>query len=258
MFAELLSMFHQSPQGQNAFGALSQQGWSPEQSQQILGAAMPAAANAMHMATQGHPEPAVGLFNIFGGHAGSEFLLGAVAGVLRGDGLFGGVKDGFMGMLGGHIAEVIAQRTGMNPQMAGQVAAALTPFLAHYVHERLTGHPAVQQQFGAPAQGGFTPAFAPQGGQQGFAPQFAQKGFEPQNKQAVAPQQGFGQQGGQFGQQQGGQQGFGSPGGQFAPPQGGFSPQFNPQQGGQPQGGQHHHHHHHHHGGGGDGQNNNS
>jgi fatty-acyl-CoA synthase len=38
----------------------------------------------------------------------------------------------------------------MNPQMAGQVAAALAPFLAHYTHQQLTAHPAVQQQFGAP------------------------------------------------------------------------------------------------------------
>jgi hypothetical protein len=242
MFAELLNMFHMSPQGQNAMGVLQQQGWSPDQTQQILGAALPAAANGMHMATQGHPEPAVGLFNIFGGHAGGEFLTGAITGLLRGDGIFGSFKDGAMGMIGGHIAEVIAQRTGMNPQMAGQVAAALSPFIMHYAHERLSSHPAVQQQFGAApgGGGGFTPAFAPQGGGGGFTPQGAG---------------GFGGGGG-FTPQGGGS--FGAAG--FTPQDGGFTPQgggYAMQQGGaiDPTTGQpapHHHHHHHHHQDGGD------
>lgn len=158
MFAELLSMFHTSPQGQGAMQALQNQGMDPQHFPALMNMAMPAAANAMHQAAaNGHPtEPTLGLFNILGGHAGTDFLTGAVAGLLRGDGFMGSIQDGLMGMVGGHIAEVVAQRTGMNQQAAGQIAAVLTPFVVHYVHERLSSHPTVTAQHGyAPPRPGF-------------------------------------------------------------------------------------------------------
>jgi hypothetical protein len=148
LFNDMLNAFFQSQQGQNAFGVLQQRGYNPAQAQQILGSAVPAAAEAMARASQGNQQPALGIFDIFGGHAGAEFLTGAIGGLLRGDGLVGSLEDGAMGMVGGHIAEVLAQRLGMNQRMAGEVAALVTPFIVHYAHERLSGHPAVVQQYG--------------------------------------------------------------------------------------------------------------
>jgi hypothetical protein len=149
MFAELLNRFSSSQHGQQAAALLAQQGWSPAQQQQIFGAALPAAANALHMQTQGSSQPALSLFNIFGGHPGRQFLLGAVAGLFRGDGVVGSVGDGAMGMVSGHMAEVLAQRLGMSPQLAGNVTAALTPMITHFVYENLLSHPDVMQQHGA-------------------------------------------------------------------------------------------------------------
>ena len=143
MFSELLSLFHGSSHAQNATAVLQQQGVPEDQIQGILDAALHGAARGMHAQTEGHAEPALGLFNIFGGHSGREFLLGATAGLLRGEGLWGAAKDGAMGMITGHVAEVIAQRTGMNQEMAGQLAAVVTPFVVHYAHEKLGDHAAV-------------------------------------------------------------------------------------------------------------------
>lgn len=140
MFAELLKEFASSEHGQNALGAL-QQNFPSLNAQQIMAAAVPAAAQAMHKVTAGQEQPHVGLFNLLGGHAGKSFLAGAVAGLLRGDGIMGSLKDGVMGTLGGHIAEYLAQETGLDPAMASQVAALLTPFITHYAHDKLSTHP---------------------------------------------------------------------------------------------------------------------
>ena len=141
MVDQMLSQFTGSVQGQNALAALQQRGFSPDAAMGLLGHAIPAATAAMNNATSGHAEPAMGLFNIFGGHAGREFLTGAVAGLLRGDGIVGSLEDGGVGMISGHVAEVIAQRTGMNPSVAGEVAAVVTPFIVHFAHDKLSGHP---------------------------------------------------------------------------------------------------------------------
>ncbi len=140
MFAELLKEFASSEHGQNALGAL-QQKFPDLDSQQIMDSAVPAAAQAMHKVTAGHAQPHVGLFNMLGGHAGRSFLAGAVAGLIRGDGIMGSLKDGVMGTLGGHVAEYLAQETGLDPQVASEVAALLTPFITHYAHDKLSTHP---------------------------------------------------------------------------------------------------------------------
>jgi hypothetical protein len=148
MFNDLFSTFYQSQQGQNAWNVLQQRGYSPAQAQQIFGSALPAAAEALTRAGQSSQEPALGVFDLFGGHSGAEFLTGAIGGLLRGDGFVGSLEDGAMGMVGGHIAEVLAQRLGMNQRLAGEVAALVTPFIVHYAYERLSSHPAVVQQYG--------------------------------------------------------------------------------------------------------------
>jgi hypothetical protein len=145
MFKELLSGFLTSDHGQNALGALQQQGIEGADAESLLNHATHAAAHSMHEQTKGHAEPAVGIFNIFGGHAGRSFLMGAVAGLMRGDGIMGAIKDGGMGMIGGHIAEVIAERSGLDPSTAATVSAAITPFILGYAHERLAEHPANAQ-----------------------------------------------------------------------------------------------------------------
>ena len=140
MIEQMMSGFVSSPQGQQAVQALVSKGFSPQQVQQILTHAVPAASQSLQRQTQGHAQPAVGLFNLFGGHAGREFLLGAVTGLLSGDGVFGAIKDGGMSMLAGHMAEYLAPKLGIDSGTAGSIAAVLTPFIGHYVHDHVGRH----------------------------------------------------------------------------------------------------------------------
>jgi len=140
MIEQMMSGFVQSQQGQQAMQALARKGFSAQQVQQVMQHAGPAASHSLTKQTAGHPEPAVGLFNIFGGHAGREFLLGAVTGLLSGDGVIGAVKDGGLSMLTGHLAEYLAPKLGIDAATAGSIAAVLTPFIGHYVHDHLGKH----------------------------------------------------------------------------------------------------------------------
>ena len=53
MFDQLISSFTQSRQGQTALSRLTSQGFSPQQAQGFLGAAVPAAAQSFHSAQTG-------------------------------------------------------------------------------------------------------------------------------------------------------------------------------------------------------------
>ncbi len=137
MIEEMMRGFLGSSQGQGAMQALMGQGFDPQQAQTLLGHATDAATQSLQNQTAGAQQPQVGLFNIFGGHAGREALLGAVSGMMRGDGFFGSLEDGALGVLVGHIGEYIGSRMGMDPAQAGQIAALLTPYIGSYVHEHL-------------------------------------------------------------------------------------------------------------------------
>lgn len=138
MFDDMLSGFINSAQGQNALAALQKHGIGLTEAKNVLANAVPAAAAAMKNATAGHQDPAVGLFDLFGGHAGRSFLEGMVAGLVRGDGVVGALEDGGMGLVGGHIAEVLAQKMNINSGRASMIASVATPFIVHYIHGKLS------------------------------------------------------------------------------------------------------------------------
>jgi hypothetical protein len=141
MFQELLSGFLSSEHGANALGALQKQGYSGDDAQNLLTTALPHAATAMHEQTASHADPAAGMFSLFGGHAGRDFLLGAVAGLMRGDGFTAALGDGAMGAIGGRIAEGLASSLGLDPSVAAGLASTITPFIVHYAHDHLSKHP---------------------------------------------------------------------------------------------------------------------
>jgi hypothetical protein len=137
MFEDLLSEFTSSPHYSSAVTALQNQGIEEGQASEIINAALPAAAEAMTEQTQSHPQPEIGLFNIFGGHAGKEFLVGLTEGIVTGEGVVGSLEDGAMSMIGGHIGEVVGEKTGLPEETCGLVAAVVTPFIVRFVHEKL-------------------------------------------------------------------------------------------------------------------------
>ncbi|HEY4000565.1 MAG TPA: hypothetical protein VGO93_16970 [Candidatus Xenobia bacterium] len=140
MIAEMMQSFLGSNQGQQALQALTNNGLDPQQAQTLLQHAANGAAEHFTQQTAGSAQPEVGLFNLLGGHAGKDALMGMVSGLLKGDGFGGAIKDGGLGLLVGHLGEYLAQRAGLDPTQAEQIAALLAPYIGQFVHEHLQSH----------------------------------------------------------------------------------------------------------------------
>lgn len=125
----LFNEFIGSEHGQAAIAALGAQGISPEDATTYLSHAT-AAAHA-HVEEQGA--------GLFGAHAGRNFFAALASGMVKGDGLVGSLKDGLEGALGGRIVEALASRAGLDPSTASAVAAAATPYISRFLHEKLSG-----------------------------------------------------------------------------------------------------------------------
>lgn len=156
MIEQLFSMFSSSRQGQGALQQLMGQGFSQQQATGMLQAALPVAAQAMTNAQggmfgggapgagaqSGQPgQPGIGqaLLNIGDSHYAQNFITGAVTGLLRGDGFMGAAVDGMQGVVGGHVAEVIASRFGLPSRVAGAAGAVITPWMIDFLWEKMKG-----------------------------------------------------------------------------------------------------------------------
>ncbi len=212
MFEEMLGSFLGSEQGRGAAQALQQKGVPEGQIQQILQAALPAAASSLEQqGSKAMPSaPALGAFDALGGHPAQSFLIAAATSMLRGEGVSGALRDGAIGIVGGRIGEALASRLNMDPQTASGIAAAITPFIVGYAQDRLAHHPDVVAQRGTTPEGqqkmdaniaakraqGIAVDTAG-GGKGATAPYAAQsaspKGGDFGQQAAYSPQGGFGQ-----------------------------------------------------------------
>jgi hypothetical protein len=138
MFDQLLNLFGQSPQGQQAYSALQAQGYSPTQSAGILTTAFPAAVSAMQSAMQSN-NGQLGLLDIKNSNYAMNFLTGAVSGLVRGEGMKGAAIDGLQGVVGGHVAQVIATRCGLPERVAGVLGAIVTPLMIDFLWDKIQG-----------------------------------------------------------------------------------------------------------------------
>lgn len=137
MFDQLLNMFGQSKQGQQAYSALQQQGYTPQQSAGMLSAAFPVAAQAVHQAiTNPQGGQGLGMLDISNSHYMTNFLGAAVTSLVRGQGLKDAAIDGLQGVVGGHVAQVIASRFGLPQRVAGVVGAVITPLMVDFLWEK--------------------------------------------------------------------------------------------------------------------------
>jgi hypothetical protein len=134
MMDQLLSVFGQSPQGQQAYNQLQAQGYTAGQSAGILTTAFPAAVAAMQNALQGNGQGGKGLLDITQSNYASNFLTAAVSGLIRGEGFKGAAIDGLQGVVGGHVAQVIASRCGLPERVAGVVGAIITPLMIDFLY----------------------------------------------------------------------------------------------------------------------------
>jgi len=124
---QLVSEFLASEHGQQAAQTLASQGFSADDSQQILGEV--AAATHAHAEEQGG--------GMMGEHAGKSFFAAFAAGLVRGDGFFKSLVEGGEGLLTGRVAESLAARVGIDPATASTVAAAATPYMVAFLKEKL-------------------------------------------------------------------------------------------------------------------------
>lgn len=172
MFEDMLGTFLSSAQGQQAAQALSARGIGQGQIQQILSAAFPAATSSLgkQASSKSPNEPELGMFDLLGGHPGQAFLIGAATSMMRGEGMMDAAQDGAMSVVGAHVAEVIASRVGLDRQTSAQVAAAITPFVASFVQDKLSRDPAVTAKRGE-STGTWQEKYAAKHG--GMAPQGA-------------------------------------------------------------------------------------
>ncbi|WP_250452253.1 hypothetical protein [Caballeronia sp. ATUFL_M2_KS44] len=123
---QLVSEFLSSSHGAQATQALTDQGFSQEDSQQMLGTAAETAH--AHAEEQGQ--------GLLGDHPGKSFFAAFAAGLVRGDGFFKSLGEGGEGVLTGRIAESIGARMGLDPGTASTVAAAATPYVISFLREK--------------------------------------------------------------------------------------------------------------------------
>jgi hypothetical protein len=202
MFDQLFSMFTGSPQGQQAVSQLMGQGYTQQQAHGILGAALPVATHAMHAHLSGQGP---GLLNIGDSNWCMNFLSGAVTGLIRGDGFSGAAIDGLEGVVGGHVAQVIAGRFGLPQRTAGMIGAVITPLMISFLWAQVQGARQGQSPF-AGLFGGNAAAQTPYGVPVG---PFGQPMFGAPQPAYGQPQYGYGQP--QYGQPQYGQPPFQAP-----------------------------------------------
>lgn len=124
---QLVSEFLNSDHGAQAAQALADQGVNPDDAQQMLSQAAQAAH--AHVEEQGA--------GLLGNNAGGSFFAAFASGLVRGDGIMGSLKDGGEGILGGRVAESLAEKMGIPPSTASTIAAAATPYLASFLKEKL-------------------------------------------------------------------------------------------------------------------------
>lgn len=123
---QLVSEFLSSSHGAQATQALTDQGFSAQDSQQMLSTAAETAH--AHAEEQGQ--------GLLGDHPGKSFFAAFAAGLVRGDGFFKSLGEGGEGVLTGRIAESIGARMGLDPGTASTVAAAATPYVISFLREK--------------------------------------------------------------------------------------------------------------------------
>lgn len=124
---QLVSEFLASEHGSQAAQALTAQGISADDAQQMLSQA----------AETAHAHAEAQNAGLMGEHPGRSFFAAFAAGLVRGDGFFKSLAEGGEGVLTGRVAESLAAKMGIDSSTASTVAAAATPYLVAFLKEKL-------------------------------------------------------------------------------------------------------------------------
>jgi hypothetical protein len=124
---QLVSEFLASEHGSQAAQALTAQGFSADDTQQMLS----------QVAETAHAHAEEQNAGLMGEHPGKNFLAAFAAGLVRGDGFLKSLVEGGEGILTGRVAESLAAKMGIDPSTASTVAAAATPYVVAFLKEKL-------------------------------------------------------------------------------------------------------------------------
>ena len=108
--ADLIQKFLGSSHGQQAKQSLLDQGFSDDEATSYLSHAAQAGADHVHEHAESH--------GLLGDHPGRNFFAAFAAGIVKGDGVFASLGDGFEGVLTGRITEAICNKTGIDSNVA--------------------------------------------------------------------------------------------------------------------------------------------
>ncbi len=195
-----------------AYQALQAQGFGGQHAAGILNAALPAAAQAMRGAARGDRS---NLPSLSDSNYVMNFTAAAFSGLIRGQGFAGSAIDGFQGVVGGYVAQVLAARFGLPKRTAGVLGAIVTPLAIDFLWEKLeqqTGDVAAQ----AAAPAAAAPAALPPA-QAGYGYGYYQQQQAYGAPGHALPQAGYGQAA--YGQPGHAHAGYGHAGYGHAPPQ---------------------------------------
>jgi hypothetical protein len=123
----LVQEFLGSSHGQQAVAALTAQGIAPEDAQ----------AYAAHAAELAHAHVNEQGSGLLGQHAGRNFFAAFASGLVKGDGVWGALKDGLEGTIGGRLTEALGSKFGVDASTASTVTAALTPYVTDFLKRKL-------------------------------------------------------------------------------------------------------------------------
>ncbi|HEY2514894.1 MAG TPA: hypothetical protein VGI39_28705 [Polyangiaceae bacterium] len=128
---EIFERFLSSDSGQQAMGALQAQGISPDDAKTFLGHATQAVTEHVNDHAQSH--------GLLGDSPGKSFFAAFASGLVKGDGVFGSLEDGAMGVITARVTEAICDRAGVDSGTAATIAAAATPYITSFVKSHLGG-----------------------------------------------------------------------------------------------------------------------
>jgi hypothetical protein len=126
---QLVDAFLSSSHGQQAIGALGQQGFGAEEAISVLQHTVSTASDHVNA----HAESG----GLLGQHPGKSFFAAFAAGLLHGDGVLGALKDGAEGLIVAKVTEVLASKAGYDAGRASTLAAAATPYAIAFLKQHL-------------------------------------------------------------------------------------------------------------------------
>ena len=127
--SEIFQRFISSDSGQQAMSALQAQGITPDDAQTYLAHATQAVGEHVNDHAESH--------GLLGDHPGKSFFAAFASGLVKGDGVFGALEDGAVGVVTARVTQALCDKAGLDSGTASVIAAAATPYIMSFMKQHL-------------------------------------------------------------------------------------------------------------------------